>query len=167
MLHLFSRSILRQWSDKKNGYELDSALNFHRLVEVIRQSTVKEIKTIEQVMKQVAQEHESEQQQQNEKFAKTLFEDALASAATQNSLKVLAEKIMKREISTPKAVQLLKTYTVNQHSPSQRQADLLEKIAKSEVAQQSKPLKQAAWLSYGQTVGAICQDVSFLKTKFK
>jgi len=152
------RSILRQWSDKKQGYELDSAINFHRIVEVIRQSTIKEINTLEQVMKQVAQEHEGEQPQHNEKLAKTLFLDALASAATQNSLKVLAEKIMKSEISAPKAIQLLKTYTVNQHSPSQRQADILEKIAKSEVAQQSKPLKQAAWLSFGQTVGAICQD---------
>jgi hypothetical protein len=118
------RSILRQWSDKKQGYELDSAINFHRIVEVIRQSTIKEINTLEQVMKQVAQEHEGEQPQHNEKLAKTLFLDALASAATQNSLKVLAEKIMKSEISAPKAIQLLKTYTVNQHSPSQRQVNI-------------------------------------------
>jgi hypothetical protein len=87
---------------------MDSALNFHKIVEVVRQSTVKEIKTLEQVMKQVAQEHEGEQPQSNEKLAKTLFLDALASAATQNSLKVLAEMITKQEISATKAVQLLK-----------------------------------------------------------
>jgi hypothetical protein len=152
------RAILRQWSDKKHGYELDSALNFQRLVEVIRQSTVKEIKTIEQVMKQVAEEHQGEQTQHPEKLAMTLFQDALAAAATRNSLHILAEKIMKREVSTPKAIHLLKSFTTNMHSPSQRQADILEKIAKCEVAQQSPPLKQAAWLSFGQIVGAICQD---------
>jgi len=153
------RSILRQWSDKKQGYELDSALNFHKLVEVIRQSTVKEIKAIEQVMKQIASEHEGgAQSEHSEKLAMTLFQDALAAAATRNSLYVMGDKIMKAEISSPKAVQLLKAFTSNQHSPSQRQADILEKIATSEVAHRCSALKQTAWLSFGQTVGAICQD---------
>jgi len=151
------RNILQQWSDKKNGYEMNSALNFHKIVEVIRQSTRNEIQRIEQVMIQVAKEQQGDQQS-NEKLAKTLFLDALASAATQNSLKVLEHKITKREISAVKAVQLLKIYTSSAHSPSTSQADLLEKIAKSDVAQQSKPLQQAAWLSFGQIVGAICQD---------
>jgi hypothetical protein len=152
------RNILRQWSDKKNGYEMDSALNFHKIVEVVRQSTVKEIKTLEQVMTQVSTEHQGDQPQSSEKLAKTLFLDALASAATQNSLKVLEQKIQQGEVSAAKAVQLLKIYTASMHSPSTRQADLLEKIAKSSIAQQSKPLQQAAWLSFGQILGALCQD---------
>jgi len=152
------RSILRQWSDKKQGYELDSALNYQRLVETIRKCTVKEIKQIQQVISQVAQDHEGEQPERSQKMAMTLFHDALASAATRNSLFVLAEKIMKAEISTPKAVQLLKSFTTNQHSPSQAQADILEKIAKHEVSHRSPVLKQTAWLSFGQAVGAICQD---------
>jgi len=152
------RSILRQWQDKEQGYELDSALHFNRLVEVIRQSSVKEIKQIEQAMKQVAQGQEEQQSENAEKQAMTIYQDSLAAAATRNSLYVLAEKIMKQEVSAPKAVQLLKSFTTNQHSPSERQVDILERIAKHEVSHRSPALKQTAWLSFGQTVGAICQD---------
>lgn len=152
------RSILRQWSDKKQGYELDSALNFNRLVKVLRESSVKEIKEIEQVMQQVAQEHEGESQEHSKKLTQTIFQDALASAATRNTLHVLAEKIMKSEIKPLKAAQLLKAFTTNQHSPSEAQASILEKIAKHEVAHRSPTLKQTAWLSFGQSIGAICQD---------
>jgi hypothetical protein len=152
------QQIVRQWSesDKPTGYELDAALNFQKIVEVIRQSSVKEIKVIEQVMQQVAQKEQ--EQVHAEKLAKTLFQDACAAAATLNSLKVLAQKIQQREIPTAKAAQLLKTFTVNMHSPSYRQAEILKEIAKSDAAQSCPVLRQKAWLSYGQLVGAICQN---------
>lgn len=152
------RNILKQWQDKEQGYELDSALHFNRLVEVIRQSSVNEIKQIEQAMRQIAQGQDQQQPEHSEQQAMTIFQDGLAAAATRNSLYVLAERIMKQEISAPKAVQLLKSFTTNQHSPSERQADILERIAKHEVSHRSPALKQTAWLSFGQAVGAICQD---------
>jgi hypothetical protein len=65
---------------------------------------------------------------------------------------------MKSDIKPIKAVQLLKIFTSNQHSPSESQANILEKIAKHEAAHRSGPLYQTAWLSFGQAVGAICQD---------
>jgi hypothetical protein len=151
------RSILRQWQDKEQGYELDSALHFNRLVEVIRQSSVKEIKQIEQAMRQIAQ-GQDEQSQHAEEQAMAIFQDSLSSAATRNSLYVLAEKIMKQEVTSTKAVMLLKAFSTNAHSPSERQAEILERIAKHEVAHRSQALKQAAWLGFGQIVGAICQD---------
>lgn len=66
---------MRQWSDKKQGYELDSAINFHRLVEVVRQSSVKEIKAIEQLMETIAQEHDGEEPKEHSKqLTMTIFQ---------------------------------------------------------------------------------------------
>jgi hypothetical protein len=46
----------------------------------------------------------------------------------------------------------------NQHSPSDRQADILEQIATSETAQGCPLLQQTAWLAYGTMIGQICQQ---------
>lgn len=111
---------------------MDSAINFQRIVETIRQCSVKEIRAMEQVMKKVAEDHEGDKLEAR-KLSMLLFHDSLSVAATRNSLFVLSDKIMKSEIPTVKIVQLLKAFTANQHSPSTRQADILERIAKHEV----------------------------------
>ncbi|KAI6235354.1 Vitellogenin-6 [Aphelenchoides besseyi] len=157
------RSILQQWGNKQQGYELDSALHFNRLVEVVRQSTVKELHKIEQVVLSGAQQDGEQcwckQCDKNcEEQAKSLFLDSLAVAATRNSLYVLGEKIVKQDIQTTKAVQTLQTFVANQHSPSEQQANILERIAKHEVAHRSPILKQTAWLSFASAVGSLCQD---------
>ncbi|KAI6215142.1 Vitellogenin-6 [Aphelenchoides besseyi] len=149
--------------NKQQGYELDSALHFNRLVEVVRQSTVKELHKIEQVVLSGAQQDGEQcwckQCDKNcEEQAKSLFLDSLAVAATRNSLYVLGEKIVKQDIQTTKAVQTLQTFVANQHSPSEQQANILERIAKHEVAHRSPILKQTAWLSFASAVGSLCQD---------
>jgi len=150
----FVRQILKQWNEQKEtGYELNTALIFNQLVQVVRQSTVAELKEIEKEIKQV-----EGRSQDSEKHAESLYLDALAVAATRNTLFVLEQKIKHREISTLKAAQLIKIFIANQHSPSDRQADLLEKIATSELAEQCPVLKQAAWLAYGAAIGKICQE---------
>ncbi|KAI6231775.1 hypothetical protein M3Y95_00417100 [Aphelenchoides besseyi] len=157
------RSILQQWGNKQQGYELDSALHFNRLVEVVRQSTVKELHQIEQIVLSGAQQDGEQcwckQCDKNcEEQAKSLFLDSLAVAATRNSLYLLGEKIVKQDIQTTKAVQTLQTFVANQHSPSEQQANILERIAKHEVAHRSPILKQTAWLSFASAVGSLCQD---------
>ncbi|KAI6215600.1 hypothetical protein M3Y94_00403900 [Aphelenchoides besseyi] len=157
------RSILQQWGNKQQGYELDSALHFNRLVEVVRQSTVNKLHQIEQVVLSGAQQDGEQcwckQCDKNcEEQAKSLFLDSLAVAATRNSLYVLGEKIVKQDIQTTKAVQTLQTFVANQHSPSEQQANILERIAKHEVAHRSPILKQTAWLSFASAVGSLCQD---------
>ncbi|KAI6215598.1 hypothetical protein M3Y94_00403700 [Aphelenchoides besseyi] len=54
--------------------------------------------------------------------------------------------------------QTLQTFVANQHSPSEQQANILERIAKHEVAHRSPILKQTAWLSFASAVGSLCQD---------
>ncbi|KAI6184877.1 hypothetical protein M3Y97_00643900 [Aphelenchoides bicaudatus] len=148
------RKILSQWNeDKETGYELNTAIIFNQLVQIVRQSTVQELKEIEQ---QTTQGEGREQD--SDKHAKSLFLDALAVAATRNTMHVLEQKIKKQEVSTLKAAQLIKIFIANQHSPSDRQADILEKIANSEAARQCPVLKQTAWLAYGAAIGKICQQ---------
>jgi hypothetical protein len=152
------RQILRQWSDKEQGYELDTAFNFNRLVDVVRKSSVKDLEAIEQVLHEIASQHEGQPADHSKEMAMSIFHDALAIAATRNSLSVLSKKIMTSEIKPAKAVQLLKAFATNQHSPSESQSNILERIAKHEVAHRSPALKQTAWLTFGQSVGSICQD---------
>ncbi|KAI6209112.1 hypothetical protein M3Y96_00186500 [Aphelenchoides besseyi] len=158
------RAILKQWSDQELGYEMDSAINFNRLVTVVRQSSVKDLRAIEDLVRAGAQSGNNRDDcwckscnEQCEEHAKSLFLDSLAVAGTRNSLYVLAEKIVKQDVSTSKAVQTLQTFVANQHSPSSQQIDILERIMKHEVAHRSRALKQTAVLSYGSAVGAICQ----------
>jgi len=149
------RNIMKQWNEEREtGYELTTAIIFNQLVQIVRQSSVPELKQIEQQVAQIVESRE----QEPEKHAKTLFLDALAVAATRNTLFVLEQKIKQREVSTIKAAQLIKVFIANQHSPSDRQADLLEKIATCEPAQNCPVLKQTAWLAYGAAIGKICQQ---------
>jgi Mg2+ and Co2+ transporter CorA len=134
--------MIRQWNDKEQGYELDSALHFMRLVEICRKCSVPELKQIEEAVRAIGKNTQEVQQQHGEEQAASIYRDALAVAATRNTLFVLAEKIMKEEIKPVKAAQLLKAFISNQHSPSERQADILERIAKHEVTKQSSALKQ-------------------------
>jgi hypothetical protein len=153
----YTQQILKQWAeDKEMGYELDTALLFNKLVQLIRQSSAVELKQIEEKIMGVANEGKGERK--SVEHAKALFQDALAVGATRNSIHVLQQKIQQKEISSIKAAQLIKVFVANQHSPSDRQADLLEKIANSELAQQCPVLRQTAWLSYGSAIGKICQQ---------
>lgn len=93
-----------------------------------------------------------------DKHADSLLLDALAVAATRNTLFMLEHKIKQQEISTLKAAELIKIFIANQHSPSDRQAEILEKIAVSELAQRCPVLKQTSWLAYGAAIGKICQE---------
>jgi hypothetical protein len=150
--------ILKQWAeDKEMGYELDTALLFNKLVQLIRQSSAQELKQIEERILSAANEQVKGERKPAE-HAISLFHDALAVAATRNSIHLLQQKIQQNDISSIKAAQLVKVFIANQHSPSDRQADLLEKIATSELAQKCPVLKQTAWLAYGSAIGKICQQ---------
>jgi len=148
------QKIVKQWTEEKEtGYELTTALIFNQLVQVVRQSSVPELKQIEQQILSKLEQRSPE----TEKHAKSLFHDALAVAATRNTMHMLEQKIKQQEIPSLKAAQLIKIFIANQHSPSDRQAEILEKIANSEAAQQCPVLKQTAWLAYGAAIGKICQ----------
>jgi 2-methylcitrate dehydratase PrpD len=99
------------------GYELTSAITFNKFVQLVRQSTVAELKQIEQRVLQAVSMVEGKDERQSElvEHAKTLFLDALATAATRNSLHELVHKIKNRELSSPKAAQLIKIFVANQH----------------------------------------------------
>lgn len=114
----FVAEILKQWAeDKEMGYELTSAITFNKFVQLVRQSTVAELKQIEQRVLQAVSMVEGKDERQSElvEHAKTLFLDALATAATRNSLHELVHKIKNRELSSPKAAQLIKIFVANQH----------------------------------------------------
>lgn len=85
--------MIKTWDNKDIGLEAESALRLPRLVELLRTCSVKELKDIIQRVDRKGQE---------------ILLDALSIAATRNTIHVLAEKIMKREIPTPKAIQSLK-----------------------------------------------------------
>lgn len=100
--------ILKQWAeDREMGYELTSAALFNKLVQLVRQSTVSEMKKMEESVIAVARQLRDNSDNAVE-HAKSVFYDALGSAATRNSLFLLAQKIKQREMRTLKAAQVIK-----------------------------------------------------------
>lgn len=91
-----------------------------------------------------------------------LFTDALAVAATHNTMVLLAEKINQMSsISEIKAVQLLKVLGrgAGLPAPSDSQVDTILKVCKSDaVSRSSMALKQSCWLTFGTMVGELNQQ---------
>lgn len=98
--------------NKDIGLEAESTVQIPRLVRLLRTCSEKELKDI---ISRV------------DTKGKEILLDALAIAATRNTMLVLAEKIMKREISTPKAIQSLKAIS-GVPAPSDKQVKSLKKI---------------------------------------
>ncbi|CAD5217142.1 unnamed protein product [Bursaphelenchus xylophilus] len=151
------KHLQKQWSDKTLGYELDSTQQFQELVVALRHCSMEELKKIEEKVEQINGKDE---------LIKTTFSDAMAVAGTRNSLKWLVEKIEKKQFNDAKSMHLLQNFVLNQHSPSDRQTDLLEKLAKKlQKEERSNGLKQTAWLQFAASVGHICQDRPSQTTK--
>ncbi|KAI6217766.1 Vitellogenin-6 [Aphelenchoides besseyi] len=148
------RSILQQWGNKQQGYELDSALHFNRLVEVVRQSTVKELHQIEQVVLSGAQQDGEQcwckQCDKNceEQSQVPLLGQSGRRRYSQLSLRFGREDRQTRHPNDESRFKLFKPSSPIKHSPSEQQANILERIAKHEVAHRSPILKQTAWLSF-------------------
>ncbi|CAD5212858.1 unnamed protein product [Bursaphelenchus okinawaensis] len=144
------KHLKNQWEDRKLGYELDSTQHFNELVQVIRQSSMEDLKKMEEKIEQINEKDDQ---------VRSFFHDALAVAATRNTLRFLIEKIERNEISDIRAMHMLKTFGRNQHSPSDRQTELFERLAKKlSQENRSSGLKQTAWLQFSASVARICQQ---------
>lgn len=150
------RKLAESASDKLNGIEYTEAVKLQRLVEVLRMCTQPELKSI---FKQLGDDQQSSQRagpDQQKKAEKILY-DALAIAGTRNTIKELVDRIQKTELSPEQAVHALKQLS-NLPAPSDKQADIVLNLCKSELAHRFKNLKQACWLTFGSMVGELCQQ---------
>lgn len=133
--------------EKKIGAGIDigtASLEYQRLIELIRMSSVDELKQLEKKIASIS------------RIAVELFTDVLASAASRNSLKVLFEQIQSEKINDFKAIIALKIIGRGSGLPaiSEAQVDILLELCNSNFFEKSSKfmLKQACWLTFGSMV---------------
>jgi len=154
-------SAFEEGSQKNGGIESVSTVeHFQKLVGIIRRCSVKELKQLEEKAANVG----SSKRQGQSQVALDLYMDALAVAATRNSIVVLAEKIQHQQnsqMSEIKAAQLLKILGRGAGLPaiSDAQVDVILRLCKSSGVEESKMLlKQSCWLTFGTMVGELNQQ---------
>lgn len=157
---LILRKLIQATSDKNNGIEAELTIQLQRLVELLRMSTMHELKKIyEQLINPLTSRSEIERHR-----AEHLMADSLAIAGTRNTIKFLVDKLHNNQLSESKGVQALK----NLHqlpAPSSQQIDLMHRLCKSEVSHRSDSLKQTCLLTFGSMVSELCQQDSNKQTQ--
>ncbi|KAI1714684.1 lipoprotein amino terminal region domain-containing protein [Ditylenchus destructor] len=167
--------------NKKYGHidSTQSAELLERLVKVMRVCSMEELRQIESKTQERLAQGKSEAEfavEQKQQIAADLFADALAVAATRNTISMMTEKIQKSEqgdqengkaISETKAVQLLAVLGrgAGLPAPSDAQVDSILSLCKSEKVQNSENgLKQVCWLTFGTMVGELTLQSSKAKS---
>ncbi|KAI1721942.1 lipoprotein amino terminal region domain-containing protein [Ditylenchus destructor] len=155
--------------NKKYGHidSTQSAELLERLVKVMRVCSKDELAQIESKTQERLAQAKSDAEfvvGQKQQIATDLFVDALAVAATRNTIALMTDKIQKSEqgdqengkaISEAKAVQLLTVLGrgAGLPAPSDSQVDSVLSLCKSEKVQNSENgLKQVCWLTFGTMV---------------
>ncbi|KAI1715752.1 lipoprotein amino terminal region domain-containing protein [Ditylenchus destructor] len=146
------RKVAQDALDKLNGLESRDAAKLHRAIELLRICSMPELK---QIHEQIAEIRQSSPVVQ--KKAHQILADCLALAGTRNTIQMLTEKILSRDLDNQQAFQSLRQLN-NLPAPSDKQADIVLRTCQHEVVHRSKALKQACWLTFGSMVGELCQQ---------
>uniref|UniRef100_A0A915DX26 Vitellogenin domain-containing protein n=1 Tax=Ditylenchus dipsaci TaxID=166011 RepID=A0A915DX26_9BILA len=139
-------------NQQKGGIESSTTIeHFEKLVHIMRLCSLEELKNLDKKANKIDSSNK-------QKVAADLFADALAVAATRNTIVLLEKKIKEQSgISEVKAVQVLKVLGrgAGLPAPSDCQVDAILRLCKSDVVSDSKVLKQSCWLTFGAMVGEL------------
>jgi len=139
-------------ANKENGIEIEAPIQLQRLVEILRMCSADELKKIDRSTSSGSHIERNEKKEMAEQF----FVDALAIAGTRNTIALLVEKILAKEITPEKAAEALRSLR-NLPAPSDSQVKLVQRLCHSEVAERYEQLKQACWLTFGSMINELCQ----------
>jgi hypothetical protein len=158
------QALTKEFEDSEKNAEIEpmqSTERFERLVQLMRLCTVEELRKIDEKCGQIGG---ASQQNKDQKVAAELFADALAVAATRNTILVLTKKIeneMKKQPDEQNEIkwsQVLKILGRGSglHAISNAQTNEILTLCKSDSVQRSTAvLKQSCWLTFGTMVGEL------------
>jgi hypothetical protein len=89
--------------------------------------------------------------------AEEILVDALANAGTHNTIKVLVDKIIEREIPMSRTVRAL-TQLKDLPAPSDKQVETLTKLCQHETCSRYQACRQTCWLTAGAILGELCNE---------
>jgi len=138
------QKIVESTNDKTHGIETEATLKLQHAVELMRMCSMQEI---DQIYREVVESKEHEL---------NIFMDICAIAGTHNTIKFLIEKIVKEDITSTKAVVILRQLS-SPFAVSEKQVDNVLRLCRHNVAEKSGPLRQACWLTAGSMIGELCK----------
>jgi hypothetical protein len=147
------KKLVNLWSDKKTGIESEATFTYTRLVEILRMCNQEELKNIHSTYKSGSSRLDGSEQ----RIAQEVIIDALANAGTYNTIKVLAEKILREDIPQTQAIRAL-AQLKNLPAPSEKQIDVLTQLCQNEKCNRQESCKQVCWLTTGTIMGELCDD---------
>jgi hypothetical protein len=148
------RKLIQLVSDKNNGIEVDAPIQLQKLVNLLRMLSVNDLKQVERSIKSSSSGQSLSQSAQQK--AEMIFADALAIAGTRNTIVLLTQKILNKDLTEIKAAQALKALT-GLPAPSDSQIKSVLHLCESELVHRSAPLRQTCWLTFGAITNELCQ----------
>lgn len=148
----FVKSILRRLiSEMSESVQEEAPRQYLRLVKIFRMLKLSEIQEIHETLFVNADSFTPEQH----KKIKELIVDALADAATKDTITHLIEKIETKEISPLRASLAIKQL-INTRVVSKEMIEKLMRLAESPICERNWFLKQSVYLTLGSMVNALC-----------
>jgi len=156
--------LITLWSEKTKGIETEATIMYTRVVELLRMCNLEELREIYQIF--AGRQSSSRLSETEQLKAEELLVDAMANAGTHNTIKVLVEKILKREITTSRAVRVL-SQLKDLPAPSEKIQETLTNLCQNEVISRFQSARQACWLTTGAVVGELCNEQLTVEDAFE
>jgi len=157
--------LITLWSEKTKGIETEATIMYTRVVELLRMCNLEELREIYQIF--TSRQSSSSRLSETEQLkAEELLVDAMANAGTHNTIKVLVEKILKRDITTSRAVRIL-SQLKDLPAPSEKIQETLTNLCQHEVISRFQSARQACWLTTGAVVGELCNEQLTVEDAFE
>jgi len=147
------KKIVSMWSDKTKGIESEATVTYSRMVELLRMCSQEELR---QVYSRI-QDSNSRWTEHEQLRAQEILVDALANAGTLNTIKVLADKILRKEIEPARATRAL-IQLKDLPAPSEKIVKILTDVCENEICNRHGPCRQVCWLNVGTLMGELCDD---------
>lgn len=149
----FVKEILRRLiSEMSESVQEEAPRQYLRLVKIFRMLKLSQIQEIHRTFYKDAESFTPEQHMK----IKEILVDALADAATKDTIQHLVQKIKSKEIKPLRAAISIKQL-INCRVVSQEMIEQLQSLADSQVCQRNFFLRQSVYLTMGSMVNALCQ----------
>jgi hypothetical protein len=138
---------------QETNMEQEGPRQLSRLVKALRMCTEEDLVKVHQDFYETSSKIETQHHQK----VKDILVDALALAATKNTIQHLMEKIKDRKVHPIKAGLAIKAL-VNSRVVSEKHIDMMLELCRHQVAQRSPFLRQSCYLTVGSMMNALCLD---------
>jgi hypothetical protein len=147
------KKLVGMWSDKVKGIDSEATLVYTRLIDVLRMCSQEELRQIFSLFK----EGSSRLSETEQLKAEDILVDALSNAGTHNTIKVLVEKTLRKDIQPARATRAL-VQLKDLPAPSEKQIKILTDLCENEVCNRHGPCRQVCWLTVGTLMGDLCNQ---------